>query len=197
MELSKTPEVSEAKKPDVPGFRDIKPDTDMSSKDAGGFWDKVFESTNESGTFKPETAYEKKESLESMHSAYIKDLKEKSPVPDTIDSKLDPSKIEKIPAELNAEKRSEFNTNKDRLIKEWEAKTNTEWPTYDKDVYNNKGTLIRKAGGRYDAHHIQPLCLGGENRVTNITPLHANDHYDKQGVHASGSPYEKLTQAVQ
>ena len=52
--------------------------------------------------------------------------------------------------------------------------------------------MIRKAGGDYDAHHIQPLGMGGKNEASNITPLHANEHYDKQGVHAPDSPYSKL-----
>ena len=65
-------------------------------------------------------------------------------------------------------------------------------PKYDEDVYSSNGKMIRKAGGDYDAHHIQPLGMNGQNEASNITPLHANEHYDKQGVHAPDSPYSKL-----
>lgn len=41
-------------------------------------------------------------------------------------------------------------------------------------------------------HHIQPLSMGGKNEVGNITPMHASEHYDKQGVHAPDSPFSKL-----
>ena len=61
-----------------------------------------------------------------------------------------------------------------------------------KKPYSSNGKMIRKAGGDYDAHHIQPLGMNGKNEASNITPLHANEHYDKQGVHAPDSPYSKL-----
>ena len=32
---------------------------------------------------------------------------------------------------------------------------------------------------------IQPLGMGGKNESANITPLDAQVHYDKQGVHAA------------
>jgi len=34
--------------------------------------------------------------------------------------------------------------------------------------------------------------MGGKNEVNNITPLHVNCHYDKQGVHSSDSFYAKI-----
>ena len=56
--------------------------------------------------------------------------------------------------------------------------------------------MIRKAGSDYDAHHIQPLGMGGKNEVRNITPLNAEVHYDKQGIHAADSPYSRLDQML-
>ena len=38
--------------------------------------------------------------------------------------------------------------------------------------------------------------MGGKNEASNITPLHAEVHYDKQGVHALDSPYSKLDQML-
>ena len=32
----------------------------------------------------------------------------------------------------------------------------------------------------------------GKNEVSNITPMHAEVHFDKQGVHSVESPYNKL-----
>ena len=129
--------------------------------------------------------------LSELREEYIKDLKEKSEYPDTIEDDNEP--YEKISPEKNAEMRDEFDEKREELIKEWEEKNGKEWPRYKEDVYDEKtGTLIRKAGDRYDAHHIHPLSLGGKNTVDNITPVSAEKHYDKRGVHASDSPYSNL-----
>ena len=91
--------------------------------------------------------------------------------------------------------REEFGNIKNKLIKDWEKLHNEKWPTYKEDVYSAYGKLIRRAGDKYDAHHIQPLTFGGENIANNITPLHVCEHFDKQGVHSPESPFgtiEKL-----
>ena len=88
--------------------------------------------------------------------------------------------------------RDEFDDLKSGLKKEWEEKNGRPWPKYEHDVYSANGKLIRKAGSDYDAHHIQPLCLGGKNEVSNITPLRADVHYDRQGIHSMDSPYNKI-----
>lgn len=92
-----------------------------------------------------------------------------------------------------AAKREIFNEIKHDLKFQWEKLYGQEWPKYREDVYSDNGNIIRKAGNDYDSHHIQSLCLGGENKAENITPLHAKDHYDKQGIHAMGTPYDQLT----
>lgn len=38
--------------------------------------------------------------------------------------------------------------------------------------------------------------MGGKNEASNITPLHAEVHYDKQGIHAPNSPYTKMNQLL-
>ena len=135
--------------------------------------------------------YKDNTELDELRDEYIDDLKENSKYPETID---DNGEIyEKTPSEKNAEMREEFNEKREELIKEWEEKTGIDWPRYQEDVYDEKtGTLIRKAGDRYDAHHIQPLSLGGKNEAGNITPVHANSHYDRRGIHAPDSPYAKM-----
>lgn len=131
--------------------------------------------------------------LEKTLEDYFSDLKEKSEYPETIlDKPFDVSDLEKRSPEENAEKRDEFDDKKEQLKREWEETNGMPWPKYDHDVYSSNDKLIRKAGSDYDAHHIQPLGMGGENKASNITPLNAEVHYDKQGVHALDSPYSKL-----
>ena len=112
------------------------------------------------------------------------------------EEKAKSAEYEKCSVEETAEKRAEFNKIKDSLIEEWEEKTGKKWPTYQEDVYSSNGSLIRRAGDKYDAHHIQPLSMGGKNEAGNITPLHAECHYDRQGVHSPDSAYAKLEQKL-
>lgn len=134
------------------------------------------------------------EQVEKLKKAYIENLKQNSEYPETIqdDGKL----YEKLSPEETAEKRAEFNANKEKLIKEWETINDKEWPKYKEDIYLN-GKLMRKAGDRYDAHHVHPLSLGGRNEARNLTPISAEKHFDKQGVHAPESPYGKIEKAIQ
>ncbi len=96
----------------------------------------------------------------------------------------------------NRKKRNEFNNQKEKLRKEWSEKHHQEWPTYTEDFYAKSGKLIRQKGQPYDMHHIQPLSLGGENTCDNMTPFHAKDHYDRQGIHANGGAYDRLSKKV-
>ena len=86
----------------------------------------------------------------------------------------------------------EFDDKKRELIRQWEDENGIPWPTYDEDVFTEAGKPLRPAGARYDAHHIQPLTYGGENVSSNITPLHALEHFDKKGVHAPDSPFGRM-----
>lgn len=157
-------------------------------------------STNEGkeklNTARPdEGAVEKKkpENIETNLNNYFSDLKNRSDCPDTIkDRPFESRDLKKLSPEETSAKRDEFDDRKADLKKQWADEHGQPWPKYDNDVYSSNGKLIRKAGGDYDAHHIQPLGMGGKNEVSNITPLHANEHYDKQGVHSPDSPYSKL-----
>lgn len=131
--------------------------------------------------------------LDKILDEYFDDLIESSDYPDTIDDKpFEVSDLEKLTPEQNAEMREEFDDKKTQLKQEWEETYNIPWPKYEEDVYSSNGKLIRKEGSDYDAHHIQPLGMGGKNVAENITPLNAEVHYDKQGVHAPNSPYSEL-----
>jgi hypothetical protein len=104
--------------------------------------------------------------------------------------------LERRRPEQVAEARSEFNKTRNELIDKWEETNQRKWPTYDEDVTTAEGKIIRKAGDRYDAHHVQPLELGGKNTAENITPMHAKDHFDKQGIHRPGGAYDNMVKAV-
>ena len=101
--------------------------------------------------------------------------------------------MELQPPEKVADKREEFDENKAKLRKEWEELNHQEWPKYKEDVVNDDGKVIRKAGDNYDAHHIQPLQLGGENVASNITPLDVNSHRE---VHSSTGSCKRLVENV-
>lgn len=102
---------------------------------------------------------------------------------------------EKInPSEIGR-KRIDFKLNKESLINNWEKSNNKNWPTYKSDVYSKYGSRIRKIGDKYDAHHIKPLEYGGENSASNLTPLHAKDHYDHKGIHSRNGVYGEIKNA--
>lgn len=135
--------------------------------------------------------------IQQLKRDYINDVINKSEVPETIDAeKISEAEFKKCSPEETAQKREEFNQLKNELIEQWEKENGREWPTYDNDVYSSNGYLIRRAGDKYDAHHIHPLSMGGKNEVSNITPLHAECHYDRQGVHSPTSAYSKLEKTI-
>lgn len=152
------------------------------------FWDNTLSSSNDI-RYINDTG----ENLKKTVSDYIDDLKDNSEHSTTIKEELfDARDLEKLSPEEVAKKREEFDDLRTELKKQWEEEYGKQWPKYEEDIYSSNGKLIRKAGGDYDAHHIHPLAMGGKNEVSNITPLHADKHYDKQGVHSPQSPYSKL-----
>ncbi len=131
--------------------------------------------------------------IQETRKEYLDDVVNRSEVPDTIDKEAHTKENwEKQSPEQTAKMREEFDDKRADLKKEWEEANGRPWPKYEEDVYSDNGKLIRQKGSDYDAHHIQPLSMGGKNEVGNITPLHAKEHYDKQGVHAPGSPYDRM-----
>ncbi len=122
---------------------------------------------------------------------YIKDLKSRSECPETIsDDVIDKSKWERRSTEETQDMHDKFDGMRERLIKEWEKINGREWPRYKEDVYAEDGvTILKHAGQRYDAHHIQPLSLGGENVASNITPLDEKNHKE---IHKKGGSCKVL-----
>lgn len=115
--------------------------------------------------------------LSEKIKAYVNDLKEKAKYPDTINEDcIDSDKLEVQSPEKVRELREEFDDKKSDLRNEWEQLNGREWPRYTEQEIQELGITDRKPGDRYDAHHIQPLQLGGKNEASNITPLNVTTH---------------------
>lgn len=146
------------------------------------------------------------ESIKDLMDAYLDDLKSRSPFPETLANiKLDSNDFRVANPEETKKLRAEFadknsNEYKNNLIEDWQKKTGEEWPRYKEDVSittkSGETVVIRHAGDRYDAHHIQPLSLGGVNTADNITPMDARDHFDSRGIHEPDGTCDKLTAAL-
>ena len=196
--------IKEIIQPTVENFRNIKPETDMTTKEAADFWKNEFKEAADKAkaelndkpgteTEKEKTSIENKD-ISELAKDYIDDLKARSECPGTISiDAIDTAKLELLPKDKIAEKQEEFADIKASLRKEWEELNHQEWPKYKEDVVNSDGVVIRKAGHNYDAHHIQPLQLGGENVVTNITPLDMNNHKE---IHSSDGSCRALVNGV-
>ena len=77
------------------------------------------------------------------------------------------------------------------LIKEWELNTGQNWPTYTEPYYSKSGTLYKKVGDPYDAHHIIEQNFGGEHEWWNMHPAKFPDEH-QGGIHGAGSPAREL-----
>lgn len=130
--------------------------------------------------------------VNSAFKDYIDDVKSKSEYPETVKIKADEIQLRDCSKETK-EKRVEFERVKRARIKEWEEKYGREFPKEQKDVVSKDGTILKKAGSRYELHHIVPLSLGGDNSLDNLTPMSYSAHKE---LHGAGSAYSKLRSAV-
>ena len=145
---------------------------------------------------KVEDSFEQ-ESIEQLKSDYLDDVIKNSECPETIDKEKAMLEVyERSTSSETRQKRIEFAQMKKDLRNEWEKLHGRPWPRYDRDIKDENGNIIRRKGDRYDAHHIQPLTLGGKNEASNITPLSAAVHYDHRGVHSLNSPFSKLNKKI-
>lgn len=79
-----------------------------------------------------------------------------------------------------------FDKSRESHIKDWEKNTGDKWPVYAEDVLNNAGEVVRKAGQKYDAHHLIESSFGGPNVWWNLHPAaFPNEH--QLGIHAANS----------
>lgn len=190
MNEMKTRDVSEIKQPEAQGFREIKPDSKINSSEAKSFWDKKFDSEKSDVT-----------EIKNVLNEYIDDIRSKSDEADTIpEAPIDASDLKKLSPDETSAMRAEYADMRTDLKKQWEQMNDRPWPKYTEDVYitNSRGKQIkiREAGQDYDAHHIQPLSLGGKNEASNLTPLRADVHFDRRGVHKEGSPCDRLSKML-
>ena len=87
--------------------------------------------------------------------------------------------------------RAQFNKVKNELITQWEKQTGQSWPRYTEDLYSKNGTLVRRAGQPYDAHHIIESSYGGPNQWWNMHPARFPDQH-QQGIHRAGGPSNQI-----
>ncbi|URM32855.1 HNH endonuclease [Cytobacillus firmus] len=99
---------------------------------------------------------------------------------------------EKLTPKETAKHRSKFTSSlKDKLIAEWEEKTNQKWPRYTEEVLDKNGEVARSIGQPYDAHHIIEKNFGGPHEWWNIHPAkYPNEH--QAGIRGKGAPSGKL-----
>ena len=77
------------------------------------------------------------------------------------------------------------------LIADWETNRGMKWPTYDENVYNKHDKIIRKVGGKYDAHEIIENSWGSPHHWWNLHPASHPDQHQKQ-IHGKGSMAAKI-----
>jgi len=188
-------DIPEKKFPESNMYKVIKPESGISLKDAKEFWDEKFSEDNLDDV-------NESEDVEELIKDYVEEIKKYSDCPDTVsDNPFDAEGLKRLEPSETKTMREEYNQKKEKMIAEWEQENGREWPRYTEDVYvQSKATgdmiKIREAGQRYDAHHIQPLSMGGKNEAGNLTPLRADVHVDHRGVHDKDGAYGKLEQAL-
>lgn len=103
----------------------------------------------------------------------------------------------KMPREEYRVHSSKFTqSTKNKLIDEWEKKTNQKWPRYKQDYYSPKtGKLVVRKNQRYDAHHIIEQDRGGPHAWYNIHPAHRGTEH-QGGIHGSGGALKKIDEKI-
>ncbi|MFD1893046.1 hypothetical protein H0I39_06100 [Ottowia beijingensis] len=104
-----------------------------------------------------------------------------------IDAALDKKDYTRLSTADSKAHRAQFNKVKNDLIAQWETQTGKSWPRYTEDLYSKNGTLVRRAGQPYDAHHIIESSYGGPNEWWNMHPARFPDQH-QQGIHRAGGP---------
>ncbi|MGF7534463.1 T7SS effector LXG polymorphic toxin [Bacillus mexicanus] len=133
-----------------------------------------------------------------LAKAYLRDIEAKTGRKvnkeqiDHLKEALRNNNYEKLTPKETAKHRSKFTSSlKDRLIAEWEEKTNQKWPRYTEEVFDQYGEVARSIGQPYDAHHIIENNFGGPHEWWNIHPAKYPDEH-QAGIHGKGAPSGKL-----
>ncbi|PFL68264.1 hypothetical protein COJ36_13410 [Priestia megaterium] len=130
--------------------------------------------------------------------AYLKDVESKTRLKvhkiqvEFLKESLRNNKFEKLTPKETAKHRGRFTTSlKNKLIEEWEEKTNQKWPRYTEEVYDQSGEIARHIGQPYDAHHLIENNFSGPHEWWNIHPAKYPDEH-QQGIHGKGAPSRML-----
>lgn len=108
-----------------------------------------------------------------------------------IDEALSKKDYTRLSTVESKEHRAQFNKVKNELITQWEKQTGQSWPRYTEELYSKNGTLVRRAGQPYDAHHIIESSYGGPNQWWNMHPARFPDQH-QQGIHRAGGPSNQI-----
>ncbi|NMD72629.1 hypothetical protein HHO41_20535 [Bacillus sp. DNRA2] len=110
---------------------------------------------------------------------------------DLIDKTIKDNDYFKLSPKETAEHRKEFNKVRNKIIGDWEINTGDKWPTYKKDVLDDEGIVLKKAGQPFDAHHVIENSVKGPHEWWNIFPVRfPNEH--QGGIHAAESLANKI-----
>lgn len=108
-----------------------------------------------------------------------------------IDKAIKENDYFKLSTKEIAKHRQEFERVRKTLIGDWEKNTGENWPTYPKNVLNDAGYVIRRAGQPFDAHHVIENSVKGPHEWWNIFPTRfPNEH--QGGIHAAESLATKI-----
>ena len=98
---------------------------------------------------------------------------------------------ESLSKDETADLRDEYKKSYDKIILEWQDKTEQEWPTYKREIEENGKMVMREF--RYQVHHIIPLKVGGPPTAWwNVHPARFPDQH-QGGLHRSDGPLNELT----
>ncbi|MFJ4374674.1 LysM peptidoglycan-binding domain-containing protein [Pseudomonas japonica] len=135
--------------------------------------------------------------LSSRSRAYVRDIEAQTGTPLTdvqrnlLADDLRTNEYSRLSSVEAKKHRSEFNRVKNELVSEWESNTGKVWPTYAEPVLSKSGTVLRRAGQPYDAHHVIEASYGGPNTWWNIHPARFPDQH-QGGIHRAGSPLRDI-----
>lgn len=137
-----------------------------------------------------------KEIGESMDKKLFPEYVEK--VEEITNRKIKPEQWEKLQKALKEQdfvkldpeackiENQKFNRIRSMLIDEWEKNTGEKWPVYLKDVVNEKGVVLKRAGQPFDVHHLIEQSFGGSHEWWNLHPA-AYPWEHQAGIHAANS----------
>lgn len=98
---------------------------------------------------------------------------------------IDNNEFTRLPPSESKSRRVQFTRVRDALIKDWELNTGSKWNTYQHDVINKRGRVIRMEGKKWDAHEIILNSWGSPHEWFNLTPAPHPRH--QQDVHGKNS----------